>query len=354
MNETVILIPAYHPDGALIRSLTELKAEGLTTVVVNDGSGSKYDEVFEEARKYAVVIGYPENQGKGFALKTGIAYIENNMPDAEIIVTADADGQHKTKDILAVAEEAKKCDGLVLGGRKFVGKVPFRSRAGNAITRFVFRISTGKKVHDTQTGLRAFKRPLFALMREIKGNRYEYEMAVLMVACEKKIPIVEHPIETVYENDNKSSHFNAVKDSFRIYKVIFHYATGLRFLLSSLFAFLINYALLLIFNKIFTFKFGTETALIGAWIVSSLSNFLVNRNWVFRSKDKPMRDLWQYYTLALPVFVVKNFGFIEMFYRLLHLPLWLAAPIAEVVLFILNYIIQKKLIFRKKPSDEKK
>lgn len=220
MSSTVILIPAYQPTDALV-SLTEiLSSRGYTIVCVDDGSGADFDGIFENTAEFAEVLRYPNNLGKGGALKHGIRHI---MSDArysnfKYIVTADADGQHKPDDIEKVIRETEVFGGLVLGVRFFTGKVPLRSRFGNSITRFVFALLTGKHISDTQTGLRGFE--ISPIYTDIAGERYEYEMNVLLTAAEEDIPIYEVPIETVYENNNEGSHFRPLRDSARIYKTI--------------------------------------------------------------------------------------------------------------------------------------
>lgn len=81
------------------------------------------------------------------------------------------------------------------------------------VTRFVYRLASGVKVHDTQIGLRAYSCRLLPWMLEVKGNRYEYEMNVLLECPKVDIPTREVPIKTIYLDDNKSSHFDTVKDS---------------------------------------------------------------------------------------------------------------------------------------------
>ena len=94
--------------------------------------------------------------------------------------------------------------------------MPFRSRFGNSITRVVFNLLTRQKVTDTQTGLRGFTFDQLEWLEGIKGDRYEYEMNMLMKASDEKIQIKEVKIETVYENNNESSHFRPFQDSVRI------------------------------------------------------------------------------------------------------------------------------------------
>lgn len=350
-NRVIVLIPAYQPTEALVtlcRSLT-----GFTVVCVDDGSGSAYDGVFEKAADYAHVLRYETNRGKGGALKYGIRHIAENPAFASFpyVVTADADGQHKPEDIIRVAETVWENGGFVLGVRRFTGKVPVRSMFGNSLTRLVFRIAAGKGVSDTQTGLRAFEVSHAGLYANVPGERYEYEMNVLFAVTEAKIPITEVEIETVYEGNNEGSHFRPIRDSYRIYKTIFLASRSLKYLFSSGVAFIIDYVLLLLIEGILPFAASMEIAAPAAWIVSSLTNFFLNRNFVFKSNAPLVVALPEYYGLAGIVFVLKTYVLLEIMTRLFHIPLWIAKLAAEAVFFISNYFIQKKFIFKKKNRE---
>ena len=130
----------------------------------------------------------------------------------------DADGQHRTEDAMNLLSQLHQNDtDMVLGVRSFAVKIPFRSRFGNTITRYVFRLCSGKWVSDTQTGLRAFQRNMVPKLLAVKGDRYEYEMNVLLTCAKNNTKIKEVSIATVYHDaTNSCSHFRAVRDSARI------------------------------------------------------------------------------------------------------------------------------------------
>ncbi len=215
----IALIPAYMPDDKMVAIVRQLYDAGFEIIIVNDGSSDDCIRVFEEASRYAKVLCHEKNRGKGTALKTGLKFINSIYEAPYTIVTVDADGQHRIEDVIRVAqtsEQNRSC--LILGSRKMEGKVPFKSLAGNAITRFVYRLSSGISVYDTQTGLRAFSDELITRLIDIDGSRYEYEMNMLTALPREGVAIKEVWISTVYIGNNESSHFNAVKDSFLIYK----------------------------------------------------------------------------------------------------------------------------------------
>ena len=349
-EKTVILIPAYKPSDALVTVASSLKDAGYSVVCVDDGRGGGFDGVFEETSRFAEVLRYPVNRGKGGALKYGMKYIlsSGSYTDKSHIVTADADGQHKPEDIAKVASAAEEHpDDLILGARHFTGEVPFRSRFGNSITRIVFAVAGGKKLTDTQTGLRGFSLKTAGIFAETAGDKYEYEMNMLFDAVENKITITEIPIETVYENDNASSHFRPIRDSYRIYKTIFLASKSLKYLFSSGLAFIIDYVLVLLLDYLIPSALSMEIAMVAAWICSSMTNFFLNRNFVFRSDAPLYKAMPEYYGLAGVVFLCKA-GLLELLTRVLHIPLGIAKLGAEVLFFVSNYFIQKKLIFGRK------
>ncbi|MCD8050006.1 MAG: glycosyltransferase family 2 protein, partial [Clostridia bacterium] len=199
----IALIPAYEPVSLLPDVLRTVKDRGFHIVLVNDGSSEDKKDLFLEAEKYADVLEHKMNRGKGRALKTGMEYIKLHFPPDCTVVTMDADGQHTAEDAVKVAADAEENPGaLILGSRKFTGNVPLKSLFGNTITRLVYKLSTGHKIYDTQTGLRAFNAALIPTLLNIQGERFEYEMNVLLELARKNIPIRETPIETIYIEEN--------------------------------------------------------------------------------------------------------------------------------------------------------
>lgn len=344
----IVVIPAYQPDERLLSLVSELRAlTDYSIIIVNDGSDVSKAPIFEALGEHALVLAHDVNRGKGRALKTAYEYIRDSNVADEGIVTVDADGQHLVRDVIRICEEWKKDRAaLVLGKRCFTGSVPWRSRAGNAVTRCVFAVSTGVKVYDTQTGLRAFSSEYIDKMLEIKGERYEYEINQLLIFTREHIRITEIPIETVYLDGNRASHFNTVKDSWRIYRTIFS------FLASSFVSGIVDYTLLLTLNSIFLkagtgafslfgFKIDTElTALILARIVSSLCNYILNRKVVFHSKSNV--SLLRYY-ITVAGLLAFNYGLLRLFQ--LILPLWIAQLLSQALIYPVNFILQRKFVF---------
>lgn len=224
----VIIIPTLNPDQRLVNLVEKLNEVDNPIVIINDGSEEECSDIFEtlSSRFQCDIVNHEKNMGKGAAIKTGIKYVSRIYPESSGIVTADGDGQHAAEDILRVAKALHQNQGsLILGSRDFSEKdVPFKSRWGNRITSIVFKLSTGKECPDTQTGLRGIPKELKEICLSVSGDRFEYEMNTLLEFVGHNIPLRHITIETIYLENNKSSHFNPVKDSIRIYSNILKYS----------------------------------------------------------------------------------------------------------------------------------
>jgi len=226
LDHAAVLVPACDPGPTLIPLIASLLEHGFgAVIVVNDGSSSASAAIFVELEPLGRVhiLRHAINLGKGRALKNGINYFLAELPRFDVLVTADADGQHTPTDIARVAQAALHATGkAVLGSRCFVKDVPFRNRVGNRLTRHIFAFVTGTRLADTQTGLRAFPRAMLPVLLLLKGERYEYEMSVLAHICRKGNKPLEVPIQTIYIDGNSSSHFDPIRDSLSIYLVLLH------------------------------------------------------------------------------------------------------------------------------------
>ena len=220
----IVVIPAYRPDAALPQLVSGLAAAPFSIVVVDDGSGPVYEPVFAALPSPAVtILRHETNRGKGAALRTAFLWIAEPRPDASGIVTADADGQHALPDILSVAAAlAAEPEALHLGSRPLDGPgVPLRSRLGNLPMRWFFRLCTGLRLADTQTGLRGFSASLAPWFAALPGDRYEFELTMLLAAARLGCPIREHPIRALYRAGNAGSHFRPLRDSWRVMHALF-------------------------------------------------------------------------------------------------------------------------------------
>ncbi|WP_422741549.1 glycosyltransferase family 2 protein [Micromonospora sp. WMMD754] len=224
----IALVPVYRPGDRLPPLVADLVAAlpGVCVLVVDDGSGPTAAAVLAEARaRGATVLRRRVNRGKGVVLRTGFRYALTDRPGHDV-VCVDADGQHRVDDVVRVADRMRATGAATLGVRRFDGEVPARSRFGNATTRAAFRLATGRDVRDTQTGLRAYPAGMLGWLGTVPGDRFEYEMNVLLHAVRDGLPIEQVDIATRYHAGNSGSHFSALADSVRIYRPLVGFAAA--------------------------------------------------------------------------------------------------------------------------------
>ena len=287
-------------------------------ILVDDGSGADFAPLFAIAQSnYACHLQrHADNKGKGRALKTAISYILDNFPNAKGIVTIDSDGQHTYEDMMkCLAEFLQHPDSLVLGVRTFEKSVPLRSKFGNLLTRDVLGAMTGMNVSDTQTGLRVIPMSWLPKLLTVEGERYEFEMNMLLEAKEDNILICEVGIATIYLDENQSSHFDAIRDSIRILISLFN---GLSFSAVTL-------------------------ASILARAISSVVNFTLNHKVVFKRGQS--NSAIKYFTLVVVQIVLSSLLVTVLGNALTTLPISLVKILVDGTLFFVSYFVQKHLIF---------
>ncbi len=328
-NDTYILIPAYRPDHLLIELLIKLKEESFDCVVVNDGSGEQFDHVFKEAEKYAVVLKQNINRGKGAALRLGFSYVNLHPNNHNYVITCDADGQHAVKDIVRVNDKLHETNNVVLGSRKFDKSVPKRSRNGNFMSRLCRTLITKEYVPDDQCGLRGFPiKDVFNIIT-LPGDHYEYEMNVICNLQIKRLKFEEVPIETIYLDNNKSSHFKPNLDTFRIQRSIWMNA------IAPLVCALLSIAMMLVLNAIWNDVGLFVYLFLGCSYLFYFQSLMGVTAFVWPTKKMGRRVLIEgCYATLKTVLIFLIFTFL---YEVCHIYATIAYTIALLLTFLLNF-----------------
>ena len=335
-----VVIPAYRPSAglpALVSALADYSFAAI--VIVDDGSGPEFTATFAEAARFPNVqlLRHAVNLGKGAALKTAFNHILCFLPEVAGVVTADADGQHAPEDIARVAEVlAANPSALVLGARNFGSDVPLRSRFGNLLTRGVMHALLGRRLTDTQTGLRGIPASLLPRLLRLEATGYEFELEMLIAAHQLSMPVVEQPIRTIYEPGNKSSHFNPIVDSMKIYFVLLRFGS-------------VSFASALLDNLVFILTVHRLGSVLGAQVLgrvfSVTFNYSMVRRSVFYSRQRHQSVLPRYLALTA-VSGACSYAGIEFLYRRFAVPVVAAKLAVETFLFFVNFAVQRLFIFQ--------
>jgi len=347
-----MLIPALNPSKNLIDYVDELIAEGFASILlIDDGSSEQFQWIFDELRKRkeCILLRHAVNLGKGRALKNGINYFLNFEDKDEYLgmITVDSDGQHAVNDVKKLRDALlENPDSVYLGSRNFdLSQVPSKSRSGNKLTSIVFRLLYGVKLQDTQTGLRGIPSSLVPMFIDLAGERFEYEMNMLIACALKKVNVKEIEIKTIYFDDNSETHFNPFTDSIAIYGLLFK--TFFKYLMSSGTSFLIDillFQIILIVLKESVAEQRILLATVGARVGSSLINYVMNHNFVFKSKVSGEKTLVKYYILVIIQMLVSA-GIVAAVYLITGVPETFIKIIVDSLLFLASYRIQRKFIF---------
>ncbi len=356
LSKISIVLPSLDPDEKLIAVIDGLLEYGFSDIIlVNDGSKPENLHYFTDAaaaHPEITLLHHPVNRGKGAALKTAFTWFLEHRPHHLGVVTVDGDNQHHPEDTQACARRLLESGQLVLGCRDFTQpQVPPRSKAGNTITCSVFKIFVGMTISDTQTGLRAIPTGDLKTLVNVKGDRFEYETNMLLALKEFNIPWEEVKIRTVYIEENKSSHFRTIRDSWRIYKLIlahFFRYTGISILSAVVDEGL--YQLLL-----FLLSGMTVAASLGARAVSSLMNFSLNRRLVFRAKGNVWAELGKYYALAVPVALAQaglTWGLDQLLPESMTFLRSASHLIVMISLYFVTFFVQQRWVFANKRPNK--
>lgn len=337
-KDVIILIPALEPDDKLVSLCQELKNANHSCLVINDGSSPKAEGIFNQLRQMNIpVLVHAVNLGKGQALKTGFNHCLTEYGDELIgVVTADADGQHLPKDIISVANNLRReRSTLWIGSRSFDKNVPWKSQFGNTLTRHIFHLLIGQKLFDTQSGLRGIPTSFMPRLMKINATGYEYELDMLAIAANNKVRIKETPIETVYIENNRASHFHPLFDSLRVYFVFVRFC-GLS-LITALLDFIVFTLAFLVYPSILS-------SIVLARFVAGTFNFLCGKRYIFKSEQSIVPEATKFALLVFALGVI-SFTLIQLMSNI-GMNVFVSKVLVETALFLLSFSAQRILVFR--------
>lgn len=357
MIHASVVIPALGPEESLISYAAQLLSCGVPQViVVDDGSGPEYGPVFRALEELSgcAVLRHPVNRGKGAALKTAIGwYLAQGGRFG--LVTADCDGQHVAEDVLRVGQAlGAHPQALVLGCRSFGRDTPRRSRIGNTLTSAALRGLYGIPLRDTQTGLRGLPQVMLPALAQLSGDRYEYELNMLLYARRTDTELVTVPIQTLYFDHNSGSRYRSVADSLPILALL---SRGvLQYIGSSALSALVDVALYALLVKMLLLPLPLAARLFlaagTARLLSSLVNYNCNRRLPYVQTARLYPTVVRYYILWTGQ-LLASFGAVWVLCAGLGMDELLAKLLIDGLLALASYQIQMRWVFRTHPPRKK-
>lgn len=374
MRETaavLVVIPSYNPDTRLIRLLENLKRQqndcscssgesclpsSFDIVIVDDGSDRQCSPIFEEAEeKYGCrILRHAVNLGKGRALKTAFNYFLMTYRDAIGVVTVDSDGQYDAEDVLACVKKFEENpNSLVIGNRQFDDQTePKRNRMLNTLACRMLKAMCGIGVSDSQTGLRGIPAEFVRHLMNVPGERFDFELNMLMESKQENIRVEEIPIKSV---DGDSCSVDTLHSLSYLWNISKRF---LKFAASSISCFMIDITAFTFF--VFLFKRYSLPGFI-LWatilsrVLSSLANYLLNRHFVFanpRTKHKYSKATIVKYYMAEAGEMLLSAVLVSVIYRWIGTLETLIKIVVDGTLFFINYPVQQFWVFRRKKQAE--
>jgi glycosyltransferase involved in cell wall biosynthesis len=329
------VIPCYNVSKACVDVVVATLAHADRVIAVDDGST---DDTLEWLKTTGCeVVHLPTNKGKGVALRHGFEAAIAGQCD--YVVTLDGDGQHLPEEIDNLVSAAVETGSDVVVGSRRVSHMPPQRQVGNLLTRWTFRLQTGKKLRDTQTGYRLFTpAALEKIMPGLSWGRYETEMAMLFNAEHFGLKMTTATISTVYIGDNKLTSFRNLPDSMRIFFVVLRYAAA--GISSAILEFALFSAMVWLFN------FHYVPALLISRAVALVNHYLVSRFFAFRMQKKIHRDEMFRYAVVAGINLAASFAFLHLLISLAGLNAVLSKAVSQTVLFWVTFFLLKQYTFR--------
>ena len=214
-QKVCILVPTYNNAGTLKSILQELLDYTRQIIVVNDGSTDNTSEILEEYKSIEI-ISHENNQGKGYALRSGFKMAVSM--GFNYAISIDSDGQHFPDDLPSFLDQFPLDENTILIGSRNMSQdgVPNKSSFGNRFSNFWFHLETGISLPDTQSGYRLYPTRIFKEMT-FYTKKFEFEIEVLVRAAWKGLNIAPVPIKVRYlSKEERVSHFRPFTDFLRI------------------------------------------------------------------------------------------------------------------------------------------
>ncbi|WP_255411765.1 DUF2062 domain-containing protein [Aquimarina sp. Aq107] len=213
-----VFIPTYNNQNTLDRVIQGVMKYTDRIIIINDGATDNTSRILENYQNQFTIITFPENKGKGMALREG--FKQSSKLGYDYMITIDSDGQHFPSDLPLFLDQLEKQDKdnslLLIGSRNMDDpSVPGKSSFGNKFSNFWYYIETGIKLKDTQSGYRLYPIKEIAKLK-LFTTKFELEIEVIVKLAWRNVEVRNIPVQVLYDETERVSHFRPFKDFTRI------------------------------------------------------------------------------------------------------------------------------------------
>lgn len=212
-----VIIPTYNNAGTLSAVIDETLEYCADVIVVNDGCTDETAQIISSFGERIRSLTQERNQGKGVALQCGMAYAQRL--GFRYAITMDSDGQHYPSDIPKFVDAIEQNPGTLLVGARNLNAdgMPGKNTFANRFSNFWFRLETGVRLEDTQSGFRAYPLDKISLGSHRLTGGYEFELEMLVFTAWRGIPVKNIPVRVYYPPEGERvSHFRPFRDFTKI------------------------------------------------------------------------------------------------------------------------------------------
>lgn len=212
-----VIIPTYNNAGTLSAVIDETLEYCADVIVVNDGCTDGTAQIISSFGERIRSLTQERNQGKGVALQCGMAYAQRL--GFRYAITMDSDGQHYPSDIPKFVDAIEQNPGTLLVGARNLNAegMPGKNTFANRFSNFWFRLETGIRLEDTQSGFRAYPLDKISLGSHLLTGGYEFELEMLVFTAWRGVPVKNIPVRVYYPPEGERvSHFRPFRDFTKI------------------------------------------------------------------------------------------------------------------------------------------
>lgn len=352
---TYIVIPFYRPaERGFLPLLHQLCDRGYTVITVDDATPDAAHPPIGRPDPRIIRLRHERHRGRGASIRTGLTHIRDVLlppdvpPESVRIAIMSTSSRFTLEDVerlLGAAGQPENREKAVIGIHPPDRKRSIFSRAWNGLVHLLFHALVHAHVPTDMTGLQAFTAVLLPRILELEGDHADYDLRLLRLFSAQGDGFCEVVLQGEFPPARPNRHI--VLDTARLYQHL------LRFIASSMFSFLLEYGLFCLLHYLLRESLpaiGDLIASVAARLFGNGVNYIINCFFVFRRKPDKSSLLKFAGLTGVSIFLSTLALYL---WKMTALPVPICKILADMCVFVVNYIVQKKIIFKKKKGTDR-